>query len=68
MNQPLNISWGSAFRGPKHLLTRYDWRMAGMSREGAMWKIPHSSSDLVGLGLRDPYIFEIWFINNMYYI
>ena len=25
--EPSNISWGSAFRGSKHLLTRYDWRM-----------------------------------------
>ena len=30
---PQNISRGSAFRSSKHLLTRYDWRMAA----GCLW-------------------------------
>ena len=34
MFEPPNISWGKAFRGSKHLLTGYDWRMTWMSRDG----------------------------------
>ena len=27
VKEPPNISWGSASKGSKHLLTRYDWRI-----------------------------------------
>ena len=55
----LNISWGSAFRGSKHLLTRYDWRMPagclGCRWLFSMFSAPHHTvwnwtrSDLITL-------------------